>query len=148
MKPCHRNKKPIAWLAADALDLVTAQKLREHLDECPGCREYFREVAKICRSHSAAGEMLAEGQAGPSFHALLLRRVKDYEARSVFGSMTESMGRWFTVERVAISTAALGFSFLFSFAYSLRQRRLPPPGSPLPRPAIPPRGQTKTPHRV
>src|SRR5260221_10975221 len=114
MKPCHRNKNPIAWLAADALDLVTAQKLREHLDECPGCREYFREVAKICRSHSAAGEMLAEGQAGPSFHALLRRRVKDYEARSVFGSMTESMGRWFTVERVAISTTVVGCFFSFA----------------------------------
>src|SRR5712692_3172706 len=133
MKPCHRNKKTIAWLAADALDAGTAKKLREHLNECPGCSEYFRELSMICRSHSAAGQIEAEGQAGPSFHALLLRRVKDYEAQPVCASMTELMGRWFTVQRVAISTAALVFALLFALPDPRTGHDLPRRGSSAPR---------------
>ena len=31
MKPCSKNRKLIAWLALDALDVRQAQTLREHL---------------------------------------------------------------------------------------------------------------------
>lgn len=47
MKPCHKNRKLIAWLAVDELDGNQKASLRLHLETCAGCRAHFEELSRI-----------------------------------------------------------------------------------------------------
>jgi hypothetical protein len=62
MKPCAQNRKPIVWLALNALDARQARPLRAHLETCESCRRYLAEISNVT-------ERLAEGEANPDIQA-------------------------------------------------------------------------------
>src|SRR2546423_15460279 len=93
MNPCPNNKRDLALLAADALDPQKARELREHFNDCAGCRQYWQEIALVCRQHSAAGDGLAQAQPSASFHQKLVRRIANDQARPVYASMLEKLRR-------------------------------------------------------
>jgi hypothetical protein len=80
MKPCLMKKKRIALLAVDGLDAGEARDVQEHLRTCPGCRQYSREVAEICREQMRAAHRLPDMEAGETFHWRLQRRLADEAA--------------------------------------------------------------------
>ena len=87
MKPCSANRKLIAWLAVDALDVPQASDLRAHLETCAGCRRYLEEISNAAERLIAA-EAQPDIQATESFHQQVVRRLKAAEA----GSYSEMAG--------------------------------------------------------
>jgi len=53
MKPCGRNRKPIAWLAVGALEPPATRELRAHLAVCEGCRAYLQEISDVAQALNA-----------------------------------------------------------------------------------------------
>src|SRR3954451_20728767 len=82
MKPCSKNRKPLAWLALGNLDGKQATALREHLVTCDGCRQYLDELANVTATVRAA-ELKADIVATASFHRRVVAGVKAQEARVV-----------------------------------------------------------------
>src|SRR6266496_2572549 len=67
MRPCSKNRRRIAWLALDALDIRQVQDLRAHLETCAGCRRYLEEISNVTQSLIAA-QITPDGRASDSFH--------------------------------------------------------------------------------
>ena len=67
MKPCAQNRKPIAWLALNALDAEQTRQLQAHLEICEGCRRYLAEISNVTE-RLAAAETTSDIQASESFH--------------------------------------------------------------------------------
>jgi hypothetical protein len=78
MKPCPKNRKPIALLALDALPAQPAQQLRTHVEQCEGCRTYFEETLKITRALQPP-ETEPELEATESFHRVVTRAIRTAE---------------------------------------------------------------------
>ena len=72
MKPCSNNRKLIAWLAVDDLDVHEERKLRSHLETCEGCRRYLDEISFVTQT-LAATKPNPDIQTSESFH----RKVVD-----------------------------------------------------------------------
>ena len=79
MKPCSKNRKLIAWLALDALDVQEAKDLRAHLETCEGCRRYLGEVSNLTERLIAA-ETEPDLQPSESFHQRVVGRVRAEES--------------------------------------------------------------------
>ncbi len=85
MKPCTGNRRLIAWLAVGALEAEKAAKLREHIDRCEPCRNYWEEVSSVAhRLESAAPN--SQLKASEAFY----RRL-DGKLQSV---QPVSLGKW------------------------------------------------------
>lgn len=82
MKPCSKNRKLIAWLALDELDVRQAQELRAHLETCEGCRRYLEEISNVTES-LAAVETCEDIRASESFHRKVVARLRREEPASV-----------------------------------------------------------------
>jgi anti-sigma factor RsiW len=82
MRPCSRNRKIIALLAANALDAPTAGELRQHITICPGCREYFSEISDLASRLSQPQEA-PEIEASERFHQKLAGRIRSAETQSL-----------------------------------------------------------------
>lgn len=82
MKPCSRNRKSLALLAANALDAPAASKLREHTNICPACREYFSEISGVASRLSQSQEV-SEIEASERFHQKLAGRIRVTETQSL-----------------------------------------------------------------
>lgn len=67
MKPCAMNRKDIALLAMDALEIEREQELRAHLVGCDGCRDYLKEIANVAGTLRAA-EPESGGHPSAAFH--------------------------------------------------------------------------------
>ncbi len=78
MKPCPKNRKPIALLALDALPAQPARDLRAHIELCDGCRGYLEETLKITRALQPP-EAEPELEATESFHRAVTRAVRAAE---------------------------------------------------------------------
>jgi len=85
MKPCSTNRKLIAWLALDALEVQEARDLRAHLETCEGCRRYLEEISHVTE-RLIATETEPGVQASESFHQRLVGRL-----RSESGSFSETV---------------------------------------------------------
>jgi len=81
MKPCTKKKPLLVWLALGELNAEDACQLKLHLDLCPACQEYFKEVALLCRQHQDGAEMLPPAQVSESFHGALRARIEAAQAR-------------------------------------------------------------------
>ena len=81
MKPCSQHKPHLAWLALDTLEAARAEKLRAHLELCPGCRQYWADICALSRDHQRAAEALPDARAGEAFHRHLDRRIQAEAAR-------------------------------------------------------------------
>ena len=132
MKPCAQNQKRIAWLAADTLDADAADELRAHLNICPGCRQYWRELTDICRDHSEAANDLPEVRPSLSFHERLARRIRQEETRRVPVSALEILRQWRLDWRVAISAVALALIVIAALQRPGRYREVPKPAPTAP----------------
>ena len=75
MKPCSSHRKPIAWLALDALDVQEARNLRAHLETCEGCRRYLEEISNVTERLIAV-EAAPDIQASESFHQQVVGRLR------------------------------------------------------------------------
>jgi hypothetical protein len=82
MKPCSRNRKSLALLAANAMDAPVAGKLREHIIACPGCREYFNDISAIASRLSQPPEV-SELETSERFHQILAGHICTVETVSL-----------------------------------------------------------------
>jgi hypothetical protein len=90
MKPCSKNRKRIALLALDALDLRAAAALRDHLVFCEGCRRYSEEIS-IVTKRLAAAEPDSNVEASAFFHQRVSEKLQTTESVSVL----EHLASWF-----------------------------------------------------
>ena len=82
MKPCVKNKKLIAWLALDALDIRQAQTLHEHLATCEGCRRYLAEISNVA-AKLAVAEANPDVQTTESFHRKVAGKLRETKPDSI-----------------------------------------------------------------
>ena len=86
MKPCSKNRKRIAWLALDALDVRQARDLRVHLETCAGCRRYLEEISNVTEQLIAV-DTEPNIQPSESFHQTVVGRLR----AEVSGSLSETV---------------------------------------------------------
>lgn len=115
MKPCSKNRKPIAWLILGGLKGEPATTLRQHLENCEGCRCYFNELSKLTATLKAVEAQ--DIQATESFHRRVAARIKGQEARSTRDTLMASLLDW----RVALP-AACGFALVLLIGWFLVAR--------------------------
>ncbi|MBL9170107.1 MAG: hypothetical protein JNN07_20400 [Verrucomicrobiales bacterium] len=58
MKPCPQHRKSIALFAAGSLSSAASAPVQEHLDLCPGCKEYHQEILTLCQRQTEAADHL------------------------------------------------------------------------------------------
>ncbi len=75
MKPCRKNRRPIAWLVLGELPEDEARRLNQHFETCPGCRGYWRELADIGEAHSRGAGSLEVIKPSPEFHSRWLGAI-------------------------------------------------------------------------
>lgn len=103
MKPCLKYRKKIAWLAINALDASQEMDLRTHLEECPVCRAYWKEMSALSRKLSSA-QPRGSFEASEEFHQRVVRAVR-HESRN---PIDRRFPRWpFLAWRVALPVAGL-----------------------------------------
>jgi hypothetical protein len=87
MQPCSKNRKPIAWLAVDALPAAQARELHTHIQDCPGCRHYLDEISNVTKS-LAASKVPSEIQTSAPFHNRIVHALTAEAARSPWQQLT------------------------------------------------------------
>lgn len=90
MKTCDKNRKPIAWLALNALDAKEAAALRAHLADCDGCRNYFDEVSGVSNKLGNATPD-ADVQAPAHFHRQLMGRLQAERPASAWDELLAAL---------------------------------------------------------
>jgi hypothetical protein len=131
MKPCPKNRKPLAWLALGNLGAEHASALREHVVTCEGCRCYLDELEKVTASISAAGTK-TDIVATASFHRRVVAAVKAEERRTVWPTIGGLLRRTLLNWRVALPTVG-GIAVVLVVGLLLFSRQRP--GVPLPAPS-------------
>jgi hypothetical protein len=92
MKPCSKNRKPLALLAIDALEASRATELREHLEVCPNCRAYFDEIGNVAKSFSELSpEKNSSLSTSASFHNKVVNAIRETEAGSFWSKLYDSL---------------------------------------------------------
>jgi hypothetical protein len=137
MKPCAQNRKRIAWLAANALDAHEANELQAHFKTCPGCREYWQELAELCREQKMAADDLPQARPGDTFHHRLVRRIRDDENETPAMSAAVFLRRWFTGWRIVVPAGALALVVLLSLVRPNRDHDITQPVSSVPGTTLP-----------
>jgi hypothetical protein len=79
MKPCAKNRRPIAWLALGALESGPARELRAHLEVCPACRSYFHEIAIVTEKLGTA-KPASDLEASTAFHRRVVAALRNQAA--------------------------------------------------------------------
>jgi len=128
MKPCSRNRKPLALLALDELDACRARELRAHLQTCAGCRRYLEEISTVKATLTAA-ETKPDIEASESFHRRLTSRLRAEPA----GSLWETLAAWVGAARLnwRVALPALGATAVLVVMLSSLVRH-PVPSAPVP----------------
>jgi len=89
MQPCSKNRKLIARLALDDLDVRNTAALHAHFALCEGCRRYWEEISNVAEGlASAAPDSSLE--ASESFHRRVAERLQAAES----GSLPENWAAW------------------------------------------------------
>lgn len=122
MKPCSANRKNIALLAANALDASAADKLREHIASCAGCREYFAEVSGVATRLKEAHE-LPDIEASRRFHQRLAGRIHTTEPLANTAAACLRLFKWRILVPVAGISALVGLAIGLFFSPSGITRR-------------------------
>ena len=128
MRPCSKNRKLIAWLALDALDVQEAKDLRAHLETCEGCRRYLGEVSNLTERLIAA-ETEPDLQPSESFHQRVAGRLRAEESGSFSETVVARLQAMFLNWRVVLPV--IGATAVVIAAWSVFGPR---PGVPLPAP--------------
>jgi hypothetical protein len=132
MKPCAKNRRPIAWLAVGVLESGTARELRAHLEVCPACRSYFDEIANVTEKLGTA-KPASDLEASTAFHRRVVAALRNQPPpRRSFAAQLQPWLRW----RIALPSALAGLAILTLAAILLWPPRLPssprPTTQPLP----------------
>jgi len=127
MKCCHRKRKTIALLAANALDTDPAEKIRLHLQSCPGCRSYFEDVSHLTRKVENVAS-LPEAELSGSFHRDLARRIANQSKPSPFGGLAAMIRPWLATGRLLTATAVVALAIVVAYLMSSHR---PAQSSPL-----------------
>ena len=115
MKPCSKNRKLIAWLALDALEVRRARQLRAHLETCEGCRRYLEEISNVTDRLTAA-ETAPDIQASESFHQRVASKLR-VEKPNSFGEIVAAFFRGTMLNwRVALPAGAALVVTIVAFA--------------------------------
>jgi len=128
MRPCSKNRKRIAWLALDALDVQEAKDLRAHLETCEGCRRYLEEISNLTERLIAA-ETEPDLQPSESFHQRVVGRLRAEESGSFSETVVAPLRAMLLNWRVVLPV--IGATAVVIAAWSVFERR---PGVPLPAP--------------
>jgi hypothetical protein len=112
MKPCSKNRKLIAWLAVDALDVQPARDLRTHLESCEGCRGYLAEISNVTKKLAAAGTEPSL-RASEAFHQKVAARLRAEDSVSVREIIASCFRAAFSDWRVAVPTIGVALAVLF-----------------------------------
>jgi len=75
MKACEQNKKSLSLFAIGDLGADEARQLQSHIQTCPGCREYFREISNLTGDLKAAGAATPQFETSAAFHRAWSRRI-------------------------------------------------------------------------
>ena len=126
MKPCRTNRKEIAWLALDALEVPRARKLRAHVETCAGCRRHLEEISTVARKLQAV-ESGADIQAHEAFHRRLLSALK---AEATAWNWPAPLAQWRLNWRVALPVSAGAGLLLLALATLLNRPTVSPPAVP------------------
>jgi hypothetical protein len=78
MKPCAKNKRPIAWLAAGLLDGNETEALRQHFERCPGCQAYWRSLSGLSEQ-LVQGSELPRAELPAAFHERVAQKIRGRE---------------------------------------------------------------------
>jgi hypothetical protein len=112
MKPCSKNRKPIAWLAMDILELREAAALRDHMAHCEGCRAYSEELSGVTERLAAANPN-SNLEASAFFHQRVSENLRAAEPGSVLKNLVAWLRGSALNWRVATpATAALVIALL------------------------------------
>jgi anti-sigma factor RsiW len=123
MKPCSKNLKKIAWLTVEALDTAQERDLRAHLESCPACRAYWKEMSALT-SKLASAQLPVGPEASERFHQQVVRAVREEGCSSIDGLLP----RWsFFAWRIALPALAIGAAIA---VLSLNWRHSQAPQSP------------------
>ena len=125
MKPCKKNRKLIAWLAVDALDVEQARELRSHVRTCPGCLEYWQEMLSIAQDHLATSTTLPVMPGSDSFHEKLDRKILTDRARLFPASGMELLRRCLSDWRTLAVTGAVALVLVIVSRAPNRQGDVP-----------------------
>ena len=130
MKPCRKNRKPITWLALDALDAEATQALRAHIQTCAGCHGYFEEISRVTTTLRMA-QPAPDVKASSSFHRNVLHALKSEGNKPAWSKLMAALRLTSLNWRVALSV--LGAAAVVLVVASVLFHR---PAGPAPDPRV------------
>src|SRR5687767_4529622 len=104
MNPCRKNKRRIAWMAAGVLEMADAERLRQHLDTCPGCRHHWENMRALSERLKAVE--LPDAERTESFHRRVVRKIREEEKTAPLFAWSTVLWRLWRERRLA--TLAVG----------------------------------------
>ena len=107
MNPCPKNKRPIAWMAAGILEPADAERLREHLQTCPGCQRYWESMRALSEQLSSAE--LPQAELTESFHRRLVRKIDEHDEAAPLFVLVGTFRRLWGERRLATIAAGVAF---------------------------------------
>ena len=126
MKPCSRNRKPLAWLALGELETSKAAALRAHMQTCDGCRHYLAEISAVTEKLAAA-EKTPDLQASEAFHRRLVTRLGAEQSGSVWRTLAAPIRAARLNWRVALPMVGAAALVIVVLSIQVRQPAAPPP---------------------
>jgi anti-sigma factor RsiW len=75
MSCCEKNRERLTWLALNSLEAGEAAELRTHLETCPECQRYFKEMANVTDNLKRSSPAISELEASNEFHRRLKHRI-------------------------------------------------------------------------
>jgi len=126
MRPCSRNRKPLAWLALGELDARRTAGLRAHVETCDGCRRYLAVILAVTEKLAAA-ERRPDIQASEAFHRRLVTRLGAEQSVSVWQTLAAPLLAARLNWRVALPVVGAAALVIVSLSILMR-----PPAAPLP----------------
>ena len=108
MRPCSKNRKPIALLVSGAFDAQKASVLRAHFAHCENCRRYFEEISTVAErlALTAPDSTL---QPSDLFHRRVVEKLRAVESPSFVETLTAWIRGSGLIWRVALPTLTLLF---------------------------------------
>src|SRR5260221_11865724 len=135
MRPCWKNRKAIALMAANVLDERQEQPLQAHLKTCADCRHYLAEISRLTEE-LVSSNITANVEASNDFHQRIVRSIRTEQGHSSTDQQV-TIKSWFAVclamrfkRAVVAGVVSLGIVIAL-FIMTLSQRHPITPGTSL-----------------